>query len=106
MLTAMTLMLQAPLPGNNAFFHHSTRVAAYPKRQWLPPTAQAGPPDGSYKDPTGPPVQVSSRTHTPYRDATPNKGATRENTPSRGVSPAPTAAARGEIHVSLSIILL
>jgi len=95
-LALIASVLKAPLPGNNAFFHHSTRVAAYPKRPWLPP-AQAAPPDGSYKDPTGPPLQGPSRTATPYRDATPKKGVTphRDNTPSRGVSPAP-AAARGE----------
>lgn len=95
-LALIASVLKAPLPGNNAFFHHSTRVAAYPKRPWLLP-AQTAPADGSYKDPTGPPLQAPSRTATPYRDITPKKGATphRDNTPSRGVSPAP-AAARGE----------
>ena len=63
-----------------AFVHNGTRVAAYPKRARLPPTAPAPPAeDASYKDLNAPAVQVPSRGVTPH---------------GKGPSPAPAMAAR------------
>ena len=63
-----------------AFVHNGTKVAAYPRRARLPPTAPAPPAeDASYKDLNAPAVQVPSRGVTPH---------------GKGPSPAPAMAAR------------
>lgn len=50
----LSSITQAPIPGDNAFVHHSQRVAAYPRRAMLSSGTHSAHSDGTYKDPRAP----------------------------------------------------